>query len=247
MLLDEKKIVSDISTLKTELRELKGLISGDAVILKSLEEVQRTIETHEHNARHSLPRHGIDIAWGNPDLTRLKSAGFSFIVRYYSYDPSKDINRVDAEDMSHHGFDCVTVWESTGMTPLRGYHQGVLDAKKANELANQVGQPHNSPIYFAADFDLNSYLGAQNNIVDYFRGCKDVLGSHRVGVYGGLDTVKLIHLRNEAAFLWQTLAWSKGVWYPHAQLRQTKVDEKIANVQADIDIAVASNFGQWKL
>lgn len=215
---------------------------------------EHRIATWEHDVApllralsHPVPRHGIDVAWGHPNPLGLKRAGISFIIRYYSHDASKDLTRAEAEDYSHAGLDICTVWESTANRALGGYDAGVADGKQAQEVAKNVGQPHDAPIYFAVDFDVQP--DQEDNVFGYFGGACDVLTRSRVGCYGGLAAVKLTHERNVADYRWQTIAWSglPTAWYAHAHLRQTRNGVIVAGTECDLDTAVAPHFGQWRL
>ncbi|MFI2206441.1 hypothetical protein ACH47Z_37915 [Streptomyces sp. NPDC020192] len=47
------------------------------------------------------------------------------------------------------------------------------------------------------------------------------------------------------AWGWQTYAWSGGNWDSRAQLRQVQNDITVAGHDADLDQAMAADFGQW--
>lgn len=195
-------------------------------------------------ARPSI-RHGIDLAFGHPNPHAVKRLGISFVCRYYSFDAAKNLSRAEAEDWSHVGVSLVSVWEAAGEGVLLGYDGGVSAAKASWSLARHIGQPADTPIYFAVDFEPTTE--DWDTIEGYFRGCADVLTKDRVGCYGGYSTIEQAYLRNFAPFRWQTLAWSGGQWYPHAQLRQTSVNNMAAGTQCDMDISLTHNFGQWSV
>lgn len=236
---DIKARNAEIKNLKAEILKSQNLIHYWEDELKHL----RTVSIHPP-VRHGVS-HGADIAWGNPSPASLKRAGVSFVVRYYSHDLSKNLTRADAEDYSHAGIDICAIWESLQYRPLGGYNAGVADARTALLEAEAVGQPSHAPIYFAVDWELQR--SQHENLIGYFKGCCDVLGRSRVGVYGGLETVRFAHIYRLADYLWQTYAWSKGVWYPLAQLRQVRNGVFVGGVEVDLDTAVAPNFGQWRL
>lgn len=208
---------------------------------------ERELGALRQQLRHPSIRHGIDFAWSRPHPALLRRAGINFVCRYYSGDPSKNLGRSEAEDYSQAGIDIITVWESAAQASLGGHAAGVADAKLALKESKTVGQPEHSPIFFAVDYELQS---KDHGLVDgYLSGCSDVLGAHRVGVYGGLSTVTMAHLRSVAAYLWQTLAWSGTPtnWYSAAHLRQTSVNNLIAGVSCDLNVGLGYDFGQWRL
>ena len=239
---DIKKREKQVEDLQSEIRDERVEINDALNLVHHWEAEVRSLR---NAAQHTLPRHGVDIAWGNPPIAALKRQGISFVVRYYSPDKTKNLTRAEAEDYSHAGLDVVTVWESTAQAALAGYDQGVYDAKQALLESEAVGQPAHTPIYFAVDFPLEA--GQDENVAGYFKGCADVLTRGRVGAYGGLAAVKLAHERQLCGYLWQTLAWSNGVWLPAAHLRQIRNGVKVAGVDCDLDLAISANFGQWRV
>lgn len=239
---------SRIHTLEENLRGREAVIhSSDELIKLWHKELSDAKAALARELSHPIIRHGIDLAYGHPNPHAVKQLGVSFVCRYYSGDVGKNLTRGEAEDWSHVGVDLVTVWEAAGDGALLGYDGGVSAAKAAHTLAHDIGQPEHTPIYFAVDFEPTA--GDWDAIDGYFRGCADVLGKNRVGVYGGLATVEQAHLRNFAEWRWQTLAWS-GVptrWYSRTNIRQTSINNLIAGTAADMDISVTHNFGQWRL
>jgi hypothetical protein len=191
-------------------------------------------------------REGLDYAWhGTLQPQTFINAGYSFVCRYLSRDPTKDIDATEAKLLSDAGLDIVLVWETSERRPVTGgYEGGKTDAKTAFERAAALGMPDDRPIYFAMDYDVAA--GAAD---DYFRGIRDAgYPATHVGIYAGLRPLR--HLLNEglARYGWQTSAWSGGVWDPRAHLRQYKYGLKFPGVDsADANHAMAEDFGQWSL
>lgn len=209
--------------------------------------VQHELGTLREQLQHPFLRHGIDFAYGDPHPALLKQAGVSFVCRYYSPDRSKNLTREQAEDYSQAGISIVTVWESVAQASLGGHAAGVADATAARKMADSLGQPDRSPIFFAVDYELQQ--GQKDLVEGYFKGACDAIGKDRVGAYGGLATVILTYVRDCADYRWQTLAWSgtPTAWFPHAHLRQVQNGVQVAGIEADLDVGLALNFGQWKL
>lgn len=246
MLSRVNKLRLDIQQRDTKIAELeKEIIKSQDLIHYWENELKhlKTVSIHPP-LRHGVS-HGADIAWGNPSPASLKRAGVSFVVRYFSHDLSKNLTKPDAEDYTHSGIDICTIWESTQYRPLGGYNAGVADGRIALLEAEAVGQPSYAPIYFAVDWELQP--SQHENVIGYFKGVADVIGRNRVGIYGGIDTIRFAHIYRLAQFFWQTYAWSHGEWYPLAQLRQVRNGVSIGGVEVDLDTAVAPNFGQWRL
>lgn len=237
-----------IASLEHDLREREQvLLSSEELIKRWHTELAEAKAALARELSHPIIRHGIDLAFGHPNPHAVKQLGVSFVCRYYSFNAGKNLTRAEAEDWSHVGVDIVTVWEAAGQGALLGYDGGVSAAHAAESLAKDVGQPSHTPIYFAVDFEPQP--DEWDAIDGYFRGCADVLGRSRVGVYGGLATVSESHLKNFAEWRWQTLAWS-GVptrWYNRTNIRQVSINNLVAGTPADMDISVTHNFGQWRI
>jgi hypothetical protein len=104
--------------------------------------------------------------------------------------------------------------------------------------------PGRRPIYFGVDFDATDE--DKPKIANYLRGAATVLGSRRVGVYGGYWVVKYCFDHALATFGWQTYAWSGGHRDQRAQLYQHRNGVHIGGVVCDRDTAYARDFGQWR-
>jgi hypothetical protein len=189
---------------------------------------------------------GCDFAWGvQPGHERalaraLKRAGFNFVIRYLSFDQSKNLTRAEVEAYRAEGLDIVTVWESTATVALGGAAEGRQDAMAARELLHELGAPAHAPVYFAVDFDITP---EQVPALDaYLDATAYVMTEQLNGVYGGYaaDGAKHVHYR------WQTTGWSQGKWRIADVLRQPGPQGETEGVTWDADIAEGADFGQWK-
>lgn len=188
----------------------------------------------------SIP--GVDYAWSHPGGAALKAAGKQFACRYLSPDSSKNLTRVEADDLAAHGVWCVVVYEATAQRALSGEAGGAADAKTAQAQAKAAGMPSGRPIYFAVDFDATASQQAAINA--YLDGAASVLGASRVGIYGGYYPVKRALDAGKATWAWQTIAWSGGQWDVRAVIRQG-AQKSINGVSCDLDTAIAADYGQW--
>ncbi|HZP72182.1 MAG TPA: glycoside hydrolase domain-containing protein [Gaiellaceae bacterium] len=193
-----------------------------------------------------MPREGIDYAWHNGvDTDAFRSVGATFVVRYLSHDPRKNLSAAEAQVLSDAGFDVAVVWESSARRACAGQPAGAADAHAAAVQAKACGMPAARPIYFGVDFDAGD--GDKPKIVDYLQGAASVLGAKRVGVYGGYWVVKYCFDHSAARFGWQTYAWSAGHRDRRAQLYQHENGVTIGGISCDRDTAYAADFGQWRL
>ncbi|WP_052443162.1 glycoside hydrolase domain-containing protein [Streptacidiphilus neutrinimicus] len=180
---------------------------------------------------------GIDIAWDRPSIAEIKATGATWVARYFSNDPTKNLTSTEVSDYRAAGLGLVTVWESTAGRALQGHGAGVSDANTAWSQRAGVGLPDTTVVYFAVDSDTD-----WASVEAYFQGVRSVLGSARTGVYGGLRVIQGAHAAG-LRYLWQTVAWSGGVWASFATIRQP--GGTALNGGADYDTAEAADFGQY--
>lgn len=184
----------------------------------------------------------MDYAYGTPDLGRLKAAGVTFICRYLGGSPDKDLTSEQALQLSHAGFDLITVYEGAAQSALVA-GAGKTDAHIAQMQCDQIGVPH-AVVYFACDWEVKpDQIPAVRR---YFQNLTEILGHDRVGIYGSYAVVHELMSLDNVKYGWQTYAWSQGRWSPHAQLRQVRNDVQLAGINCDLDKALASDFGQWR-
>ena len=180
---------------------------------------------------------------------KLKSEkGLDFVSRYYSCNAAKNLSEVEAKALSAAGLYIVTVWE-TNPTDIAYFtqSQGFQDACRAEKMANDVGQPHGTPIYFAVDTDVP---GA-GPVSEYFDGLnKTGMAGHApysVGVYG--SGLVCSHLRAAGLANHTWLAQSKG-WSGYGDLKNPSIVQgggvDMFGISVDMDTAFG-NGGGWRL
>jgi hypothetical protein len=189
---------------------------------------------------------GIDYAWGGPpSITAMRRAGVTFVCRYLSHSPSKNLTPAEARNLSEAGFWIVVVWETTANRALAGYSGGAADAHDALAQARSCGMPDDRPVFFAVDWDAGG--SQQTQINAYLDGAASVLGRDRVGIYGGYGPVKRALDASKATWAWQTYAWSGGQWDPRAHIQQYSNSHLLGGVDCDYDRAIKDDFGQWRV
>jgi Domain of unknown function (DUF1906) len=189
------------------------------------------------------PTYGVDYSFARPSPSSIRAAGFTFVARYLSNEPAKNLSASEASELEAAGLTIVCNWEDSATNALSGYSQGVADARTAAAQALSVGQPATRPIYFSVDFDANS--SQIGTIESYFEGVASVIGLSRTGVYGGYYVVNSLFNAGKVQWGWQTYAWSYGSWDSRAQFRQ--IENGIDGDQEDEDEAVVGDFGQWPI
>ncbi|NEW05103.1 DUF1906 domain-containing protein [Paenibacillus sp. SYP-B3998] len=84
----------------------------------------------------------------------------------------------------------VSVFETTASRALGGRAAGLADGATAVQVAQKVGQPTGSCIYFAVDFKATPEF--------------------TTGVYGSHAVVEAVRAAGACSRFWQTRAWSYG-------------------------------------
>lgn len=193
-----------------------------------------------------MTRQGIDYAWHYAlDFEAFRDAGVTFVARYLSNTPEKNLTPAEARELSNAGFDIVVVWETSAKRALAGMQAGESDAQEASTQASACKMPDGRPIYFAVDFDAQP--ADLPKIEDYLKGAAKALDVARLGVYGSYAVVRYCFDKQLVAYAWQTAAWSRGQQEQRAQLYQLAGEVILGGTSCDRDIANASDFGQWRV
>jgi len=148
-------------------------------------------------------------------LDKAKAVGVNFICRYYSHSSGKNLSPSEARLITAAGMRIVVVWETNGdKYPFFSYQQGKTDGSAAADMAQTIGQPIDSAIYFAVDYDA-SPEEISANITAYFRGVRDGMSAKKpngptysVGVYGSGLTCETLLKASLVDHSW--LAMSSG-------------------------------------
>jgi hypothetical protein len=180
---------------------------------------------------------GIDLAWSRPTVDQIKATGAHWVARYFSNDDSKDLHASEVTAYPAAGLSIVAVWETTTGRARDGRAAGIADAQNADAQRKAVGLPSSMPIHFAVDEDTT-----WASVAPYFAGVASVIGQARTGVYGGYQVIEGACAAGYR-YLWQTVAWSGGLWSAHATIRQT--GGTTLGGAADWDTAMAADFGQY--
>lgn len=180
---------------------------------------------------------GIDFAWQKPTPQQVKNAGAHWIAGYISNDPTKDLNVSQVHEYSGAGLPVVLVDETTATRALAGMHAGIYDAQRVTQRLSDLSMK-DAVVYFAVDTDAT---WAQ--VEQYFQGIFNQWQSKRkIGVYGGIHVIEGAYNWG-LKYLWQTVAWSGGIWSPHTTIRQE--GGELFGGTADWDDATAQDWGQW--
>lgn len=185
-------------------------------------------------------------------------AGYTFIVRYYcTGNLSKRLKQEEAQRLSDSGLWVVSVFQDYNNAISRfSASSGEANAKSAWEYAHRViGQPTETPIYFAVDFDA-SEAEAKGAIRDYFAAIDDVFAAagslYKVGVYGSGLVCRYIKDDSKLAeYSWLSMStgW-RGYRDYNSQLRWNLKQIKaitIDGVEFDTNESSPAGGGGWRI
>jgi hypothetical protein len=163
-------------------------------------------------------------------------------MRYFSWDPAKDLSKPELDAALAAGLAVGVVWETTATRMLSGWNGGVTDAAESDKRCKSLGIT-GIPVYFACDWDAEeTQQGAINSYLD---GAASVIGRPRTGMYGGYWPLKRAFDAGKMTYGWQTYAWSGGNWDSRAQLRQVQNGVTVCGQECDWNESHANDFGQW--
>ena len=141
---------------------------------------------------------------------KLRQEDVSFAVRYlvpnFGATAWKALSASEAADIRSAGLALMLCWELTGDRVKGGGDVGKVDGAAARKLAEAMGVPAGTAIYFAADY--NAPETDFRSIFEYLYGASQEIGAYSVGLYGHEDLVRYMADRKACRFFWQCVAWS---------------------------------------
>lgn len=189
-------------------------------------------------------RYGADWSKATPTAAMIAKHNITFACRYL-LDPLRDrgkrLTAAEAHWLSSLGVDLVANFEYATQ-PVLTYSQGRDDADTVRTELAALGAPAGVPVYFSFDYDApNSHFPG---MFDYLAGATSVLGFGQAGAYGKYAVIEYLAARG-IRWLWQTYAWSGGLWSAHATIRQIRNGAFPGEFDGDLDQAMVPDFGQW--
>lgn len=191
----------------------------------------------------------IDFSYDRFSPAEVKALGRVGIIRYVaSGRPGISATKQEVDAFRSAGLLFVAVWQRGKDRALSGRPGGVVDAKDAAAYTAGLGAGELDAIHFSVDVDATD--AQLPTVLAYFEGIAEVLGWHRVGVYGGIRTLEYLHERTPMSLFWQTASWSGGRLAPFATLYQYKVDTPSSPVRlngkaVDFDRSLTPYYGAW--
>jgi peptidoglycan hydrolase-like protein with peptidoglycan-binding domain len=200
---------------------------------------------------------GMDASVDCTDFAQcIVSTGMKFVVRYYSQFANKLLTVDEAQALSDAGLQLVVVYQDK-QNALRFFDadQGTASAARALTIAQGIGQPAGSAIYFAVDFDPATD-DVRGPVSSYFQAVNLAFQaapvSYKIGVYGSGLTCRLIRDASLAQYAWlsQSTGFREYVAFrPRATMIQIAPDRWICDGQLNIDddIAQVQDYGAFRL
>jgi len=177
------------------------------------------------------PAHGVDLAIDASDvLNELQTRRIDFVARYYRHPESRwpALSPQEARRLASLGVKLVALWEWHSARPAYfSYASGYADAISAYRQARGIGQPPDSAIYFAVDF--NAQGAALDAVRQYFAGVSAGLAAagggkppYKVGVYGSGAVCDAVKRAGLAQYSWlsNSTAWDGSLAYRGWDIRQ---------------------------
>ena len=188
----------------------------------------------------------------------LKSLGIDFVLRYYCPNPSnpKVLTAIEAANLASANLEIGVIYEDSPVGAVVDYYtnaQGQTNGQNAWTIAQRLGQPTTSCIYFAIDFDAQpAEIPA---ILDYFRGVQTGMQSaagiapiYLIGVYGSGLVCQSIKQDNAlATFSMLSLStdWAGSKTYGGWDINQANATSPLCNfgINAWDEDQAQDNFG----
>lgn len=188
---------------------------------------------------------GADYSHARPPLETLRRHNLSFVCRYLLDDArnkGKALKLTEAQQLSAGGMDIVANFEYATQ-PVLTSAQGAADARTSLRELEALGAPRRV-VYFSFDYDVpaSHFVGC----LAYLRGAESVLGKGNAGAYGHYRLISYLAGQG-IRWLWQTYAWSAGMWSPAATVRQVRNGAFPGEFDGDLNYAMAADIGAWNL
>ncbi|UTY60483.1 DUF2272 domain-containing protein [Massilia sp. erpn] len=185
----------------------------------------------------------------------LQGEQIAFVCRYYSFttkQPQKRLTPAEADQLLSANLALVAVYED-GPTAADYFSRarGEQDGKHAYAYARNVGQPTDSAIYFAVDYDATQQDVA-GPITQYFQGVKAGLAAsnpgqtpYPIGVYGSGRVCAAIKDKLQlATYAWlaESHGWAGHAAYTKPDIRQEVSVSKLCGLDGGADGDYEDNF-----
>lgn len=181
----------------------------------------------------------------------LRENGIRFVARYLVPETLwKALSKQEASVIRSAGLALMLCWEIGGDDIKQGAQKGAEHGRRARELAENMGVPAGTCIYFAADY--NAPESDYNAIEQYMIAAQTALGGKYVaGLYGPLGIVDFLAQRGSIKRFWQCVAWSDhfseaATVRQYAHQGDARAKAVAAKIGIDVDLNACETLtGMW--
>ena len=188
----------------------------------------------------------LDEAWSKVDPATARAAGYSGVIGYVSQDATgKNLTRAQVDAIHAAGMDVGLVYEFNPQSAAGGMAEGIADANIAVQHARILDAPVGVCLYAAVDWDVQQ--PSMNAVMAYAHAFQSICATYgyRAGIYGSYNVCWALHSNGYTGLLWQTYAWSHGLWTNGLAVRQTQNGVHVAGADVDRDETMVADWGQW--
>lgn len=188
----------------------------------------------------------IDEAWAKSSPDTARAAGYSGIIGYISEDNTgKNLTRADVDAIHAAGLAVGFADEYGATEALGGATAGNQRAGKTIGYAITLGVPRGVAFYAPADWNVSAAQmpAVLAYAVEHDRALR--ASGWRGGLYGGYPVCRYLWEHGYQGLLWQTYAWSNGLWLDGVAIRQTQNGITVGGANVDRDEAEVIDWGQW--
>lgn len=178
---------------------------------------------------------GCDYSWEVPTAEQIKSVGYTFAMRYLSWEPSKNLKPLELLALHSLGLGVGLVWESTANRALSGAAGGAVDGAAAGAQARALNVPASVPLFWAFDDDDRGYYNPMPTLRAYGNAFAHASG-HFAFPYGSSRVIDYFGAG------WQTEAWSGSYVSPHAYLYQRAGGARIPGTDENV---LFNSYALW--
>lgn len=140
----------------------------------------------------------------------LRDEGVSFAARYLVPDSGstawKALTASEAKGLRDAGLAILLCWETSANRMKGGYDVGQVDGAAARKLAQDMGVPAGTVVYFAADYAVPE--SDFDVIYDYLYAASVSAYPYKVGLYGSENVVREMDERKVCLHFWQCVGGS---------------------------------------
>lgn len=197
---------------------------------------------------------GIDTAAriSAPAAKTLAAEGISFVGRYLvPPGMTKEISAGEAQELLSAGLAILLCWELGENRAAEGAHAGLKDGARARDLAQELGVPQPTAIFFAVDYLPRA--SEYGEIEAYFRAAQAAVRPYACGIYGPYDIAGAMKAKMPELRIWQCVGGSGGriredldvYQYSGSAAAEAKAIQAKAGFPVDMD-AAESLDGLWQ-